>query len=512
MAINWQPLRILLALLVAIFSAVASVIILISSDRRPVTDWFGSRARPTVLLAVCTVAANISIHYGLTEGVPVRWWLQAAPNRHTLSSFNKLRDIYDQGNGAWRAIWGILTLKPNRAGIACLACIAVALNGPFLQRASRVETEVYSSDVNIRTNLVPIAPTGFSGLKSGRLSSAQALLPSFAEVVKGFNAREDITLGNETGCVGTCRAEIEGMGFALNCSEGTYEYNMGQMNPDTNSDIIINDEGGIGFWSQISLRVGNSLESIIDVTTRYKNKKDEIGEGVSKNCTLTPATVVYPVNLRNSTVTLSGTIRDDRTVNLSSIQDNYGSSPGPTTMGGFLLAAQLRYNSAARIWFAGAVGYAIQTNGTLGFDFAQMDNGTIGSGMTWGDPMDTILEGMRELMFRAAVAEGRNSNAAVKVSRGQMSSQRQIYRTEYRFLAIGVATVCVGLLGVLPLFWRIWQLKEAATLNPTQVVVASVEGKLDILRNHRAVGDMRTARNIMLPSRYNSMEPSIRPR
>jgi hypothetical protein len=173
-----------------------------------------------VLLAVCAVAANISIHYALTEGVPVRWWLQVSPNRRTSSSFNKLRDIYNQDNSAWRAIWGILMLKPNRAGIACLACVAVALNGPFLQRVLRVETEVYSSDIDIRTNLVPVALTGFSSLKMGRLSSAQALLPSFAEVVKGFNARKDISLGNETGCVGTCRAEIEGMRSAVNCSEG----------------------------------------------------------------------------------------------------------------------------------------------------------------------------------------------------------------------------------------------------------------------------------------------------
>ncbi|KAF8536851.1 hypothetical protein BDD12DRAFT_889048 [Trichophaea hybrida] len=143
---------------------------------------------------------------------------------------------------------------------------------------------------------------------------------------------------------------------------------MGPMNPDKNSDIIINDVGGIGFWSQIDLRIGNSHGSIINIATMHKNKKDAISEGVSKNCTLTPATMVYPVNLRNSTVTLSGTIQDDRTVNLSSIIGDY----------------------STRIRFAGAVGYAIETNGTLGFDFAQMDNGTIGSEMTWGDPMDTI--------------------------------------------------------------------------------------------------------------------------
>lgn len=247
MATNWQPLRVILALLVAVVSAVASVIILVSSNNRPVTGWFDSRARPTVLLAVCTVAANISIHYTLSEGLPVRWWLQAAPNRRASNSFDKLRDIYDQGTGAWSAVSGTFTLKPNRAGIAYLACMAVALNGPFLQRASRVETEVYSTDVDISTNLALVAPFGFSGLKTGRTGIAQALTPSFAEVVKSFTARGDIVLGNETGCVGTCRAEIEGMGFAVNCSDGTYEYNMGAENPDPNSDIIINLQGGIGF-------------------------------------------------------------------------------------------------------------------------------------------------------------------------------------------------------------------------------------------------------------------------
>lgn len=202
------------------------------------------------------------------------------------------------------------------------------------------------------------------------------------------------------------------------------------------------------------------------------------------------------MNLRNSTVTLSGTIRDDRTVNLSSVVDDFSSATGVTTFGGFFLAAQLRYNSAARIWFSGGAGYAIETNGTLGFDFAQMDNG-IDSVMTWGDPMDTILEGMRELMFRAAIVKGR-SQATAKISRGQMSSQRQIYRTDYHFLAIGVATVCIGLFGVLPLFWRMWQLKEGVTLNPTQIVVSSAEGKLDILQDHGAAGDMQSAKSYSL--------------
>jgi len=179
--------------------------------------------------------------------------------------------------------------------------MAVALNGPFLQRASRVETEVYSTDVDISTNLALVAPFGFSGLKTGRTGIAQALTPSFAEVVKSFTARGDIVLGNETGCVGTCRAEIEGMGFAVNCSDGTYEYNMGAENPDPNSDIIINLQGGIGFWSEIDLRIKNLQELTIDIATKHKNKKDAIGEGMSKNCTfVSPSSIVADCKLTSN--------------------------------------------------------------------------------------------------------------------------------------------------------------------------------------------------------------------
>jgi hypothetical protein len=102
---------------------------------------------------------------------------------------------------------------------------------------------------------------------------------------------------------------------------------------------------------------------------------------------------------------------------------------------------------------------------------------------TWGDPMDAILQGMRELMFRSAVVEGPYSGATLKATRGTMTVQRQTYKTDHKFLGLGVATMILGLLGVIPLFWRMWQLEEPATLNPTEIAVSSAQGKLVILKD-----------------------------
>jgi hypothetical protein len=285
---NWQPLRAIVALLLAAASAVASIVILLSSNNQPVDEWFGHKSRPPVMLAVCTVIANMSIKYALSEGLSIQWWLQAAPNRRTLSSYERLRDIYEQGTSVRVALLGGLRLKPNRAGLACVASVIVALNGPFLQRASRVESVLYNTDVDIMTNLAAEAPFGFSGLKSGRIWEASALQPRFAQVVKSFTQRDNIVFENSTGCTGNCKAEIEGMGFSVNCTEGTYSYDLRRMVELPNGTTVFNSNGGIGFSSQLSLRLGPSrpsMESMIEIATRHKTKNDTVGTGIERNCT-----------------------------------------------------------------------------------------------------------------------------------------------------------------------------------------------------------------------------------
>ncbi|KAI5812855.1 hypothetical protein BZA77DRAFT_390373 [Pyronema omphalodes] len=484
MPVNWQPLRATVALLLASASAVASIVILLSSNNQPVDEWFGHRSSPTVMLAVCAVVANISVQYALSEGLSIQWWLQAAPNRRNISSYKRLRDIYEQGTSVWVAVWGGLRLKSNRAGFACVASVIVALNGPLLQRASKVESVLYTTDVDIMTNLAAEAPFGFSGLKSGRVSQASALQPRFAQVVKSFNQRDDIVFGNSTGCKGNCKTEIEGMGFTVNCTEGTYPYNLAPMIKLADGTTSLNYNGSTGFSSKVQLRQGPSGESMIDIATQYKTKNDTVGNGVERNCTLIPATVKYPVTLLNSTVSLSGTIFDDKVTNQTKIVEIINSSPGATTLGGYLLVTGLRYNSAANVRHAGAVGYAMSTTGTLVFDFMQAGNNPASyEQMTWGNPMDAILQGMRELMFRSAVAEGPYSGAKLKASRGTMTLQRQVYKTDHTFLGLGVTAVILGVLGVIPLFWRMWQLDEPATLNPTTIAVSSAQGKLCILKS-----------------------------
>ncbi|KAI5812866.1 hypothetical protein BZA77DRAFT_374826 [Pyronema omphalodes] len=451
---NWQPLEVILALRLATASAVESIFILLSSHNKPVDEWFGHRSSPTVMLAVCAIVANISVQYALSEGLSIQWWLQAAPNRRNISSYKRLRDIYEQGTSVWVAVWGGLRLKSNRAGLACVASVIVALNGPLLQRASKVESVLYTTDVDIMTNLAAEAPTGFSGLRSGRLSQTSALQPRFAQVMKSFNQRDDIVFGNSTGCKGICKTEIEGMGFSVNCTEGTYPYILVSEMTLKNGTIVDNYSEDITFSSNLKLRRGPSEELMIEIATRYKTKNDTVGTGVER---------FKKLHMKIVEIT--------------------GSAPGPTTLDGYILATSQRYNTEAIVRNAGAVGYAMMTSGTLVFDFMQAgERPSDYELMTWGNPMDAILQGMRELMFRSAVAEGPYSGAKLKASRGTMSLQRQIYKTDHTFLGLGVTAVILGVLGVIPLFWRMWQLDEPATLNPTTIAVSSAQGKLCILK------------------------------
>lgn len=281
--INWQPYRIGLAIFAALLSATSSVIILISSNNHPVDSWV--KVRPTVLLAICTVVANITVGQVLSEGLPIRWWLEA---KHSDGSVDDLRRVYAHGSSTWDSICSFCIAKPTTAATACLAAAAVALNGPLLQRASHVGDQLYTKDVEITTNLAAEWPMGFSGIKNPRtlitgdwVEGVQAFTPEFASVVKDFSARKDISL-NDTGCIGTCTAMVKGAGFALDCSEGNYDYNI---TVDSNAGHAVYVQAA-GFSSGLDLFMpANSSETAtIKIGTLFKNSEVAAGKGTTRSC------------------------------------------------------------------------------------------------------------------------------------------------------------------------------------------------------------------------------------
>jgi hypothetical protein len=145
------------------------------------------------------------------------------------------------------------------------------------------------------------------------------------------------------------------------------------------------------------------------------------------------------------------------------------------TLGGLVFVGQQKYNSHAEILWQGSRKWMIQMNGSLTYQFQNLaeDSGAdlgISGAITWGNPTEIMIQGIRELMFRSAIATG-NSSLPPSVSTGTVNSFRQAYKTDFLFMGLGVAAIMIGIFGTIPLLWDGWVLQEDVDLDPIRVVV-----------------------------------------
>lgn len=110
----------------------------------------------------------------------------------------------------------------------------------------------------------------------------------------------------------------------------------------------------------------------------------------------------------------------------------------------------------------GSLAYEFQNIGELSPEIKELG---ISAAMTWSDPTEVIIQGMRELMFRSAIVMGDSSNPP-SVSRGSMVGNQQIYKTDFLFMGLGVGAIVIGILGMIPLLWGGWALREDVSLDP----------------------------------------------
>lgn len=182
---------------------------------------------------------------------------------------------------------------------------------------------------------------------------------------------------------------------------------------------------------------------------------------------LSPSIVLYNVWLNGTTATLLGDIKSDQVVKKLNITE--GVSQEVSTLGGFVYAAKQKYDSRVTLQKEGS-GWDFTSSGSLALEFHHWDGTTYKernfAAMTWEDPTDTIIEGLRELMFRTAIEFGNSSTQPSSVSNGSMTSSGQVYKTDFFFMGLGVGAIMIGILGVIPVLWGGWNLNHHASLDP----------------------------------------------
>ena len=456
------------ALLGAICGVAGSIGVLVVSDGIPITRW---SFQPTVYLSILSTITNIMVHYALADGVTTAWWTKALKPDTRAS---ELHQYWKTGNSLLAAL-----TSGRGFNLVALASIIVAvspINGPLLQRASRVTEVDAPATVALSIAVAPKVPSGYTGIVEGRGYVPSFFNQAFTPVVNDFYDRSDISI-NSTGCQGTCSTIVVGAGFAINCSSYETLFNATVYDPpntqfDTNQTLVA--YGVDAFESFFNWFSGEPGNLYIDV--QYKPVAGCEVSMIVRNCSLSPATVQYNaiVDGTRSTISLpeDSSIYDDAILSHYNITEEYQSG-NPTTIGGLYLALANRFNSWANFRFTGAIGYTISTSGVTANQFVN-PNSTADLGyscnLTFSDPTDNLIANARELMFRTAIAAA-NSSDLQSVPAIQVATIA-VYQSHYRYLALASGLTLLAILIVIPTFFGYWHLGRHVSMSPLEIAKA----------------------------------------
>lgn len=153
--VRFGPLSGITCMIVAVMSIVVSLGVLVGSRGAPVPSW---SVEPSAYLAICTAVANQAMRYAAFQGVILAWWTGALRG----SSIRHLHMSYRAGT----TILGAVTAGRHMGllGVACIVSTLVAVDGPFLQKATTIVTvPIHDHPIILNVSMVPELPAGYSG-------------------------------------------------------------------------------------------------------------------------------------------------------------------------------------------------------------------------------------------------------------------------------------------------------------------------------------------------------------
>lgn len=249
--IRFGPLSGILGLLLAICSIFAALGILVGSQNSPVSTWAGE---PSIYLAICTAVANQAMRYATIQGVAIAWWLRASRG----STIARLHADHRSGTSIRGAL--VSGRHMGLLGLACIFSTLVAIDGPLLQKASKVvPASIVGQTIALKINMAEELPNGFSGgwLRGPGVSSFNDSIPTPSGVTPNnmaiwstLNIQYDLVPDyyssgpiNEvvSGCTGlyTCKATIRAPALAkTSCKTSVIPVNYSQPVERATRDLV----------------------------------------------------------------------------------------------------------------------------------------------------------------------------------------------------------------------------------------------------------------------------------
>ncbi|KAL3464544.1 hypothetical protein BJX64DRAFT_286352 [Aspergillus heterothallicus] len=478
----WKSFFSIIAFMICIGALVA---ILFNSNGKAVDSWPRSSMpiSVSVLLSLIVGIANVCLTIALNQGYTVSWWLKAmqgAELRRLQFDLGIQHDI--------SALLGRGRTVNKFALAAIISLIVSIIDGPLIQRSSTTILKSFGPDETIVTVQVTNAslPADFSGYAGGGIGP-DLLMPLFANVSRAYSNRDAIAL-RVAGCTTntTCIFSLPATGFDVSCTESTVEYDFGA--------LAAAGENTIATFN-VTLAFGGPEEvdyfSTINTTVLYKPSALCSGNMIRRQCVLRLATVRYNVTSVNGMVTIdTWKLGQNDTVAITKVPStNYmmgydtlftgsvGAGGFKTMLGGIYLIADSLYssNTTLRLAVMTDVPYILSAVGQAASNYLASSESTYSDcDMTWDDPTEDLVNTIRELMFRSAVAHSAANYSSVIPQQlvAQETRLASAYESNYTFLAVTVAVTVFQTLAIAILLIGWQRLGRDASLDALEIAKA----------------------------------------
>ena len=452
------PYRGLSALFLSVVGVVVAIIILLVSNGVEVNHW---RFQPSVYVAIASTVTNVTMAYGLMEGVGIAWWYKAMKNGTNVGDLHR---TWAFGNSFVSAL--LCGRHINLVAIASLLVAASPVNGPLLQRASTIGPANVDSTQRLQVEVSKLVPRGFTGISSSRGSNVNMLTTNFSSIAKDYYNKASIPF--KSGCIDKCRTSVLGAGFHANCSTYRAPFNA------TYGDYGEQPPTVTMFGANLLYTVrDNPVAASLNI--QYKPKVGCSGELTVKNCSLIAGTVLYEVVIDGPTSSVAlapgTTIWDDVVVGRPDYLPVEGSPGGPSTYGGIFLALANQFDTNLQIQQGGGIGWeywGAQSEASI--SYARNIGDTPSCAIYFSDPTEDFLQSTRELMFRTAILSANETNAQQVSARA--TGSHTVYHTNYLFVALATLASVVPIIAVLLTFQGSQRLGREVSLSPIEVAKA----------------------------------------
>ncbi|KAJ9661889.1 hypothetical protein H2198_001641 [Neophaeococcomyces mojaviensis] len=492
-----------LALLFATLATFACVAVLVVSNGIPIDEWHGF-FQPTVYLSIASAVANIALTYALYQGVIISFWRKATGG----AALRDLHLYWHSGSSLWGAFEGIARFRGKITSLACIMTFISILRGPLMQRAASVRNIIAHQEGNLSVHSALELPWGYAGRDSGRTSTPSFMNPNFTDIVQAYTQGDDI-VGVYAGCNSTCYTSIRGFGFGVECNVTGVPYSLAPETVNSNGEIIpaINvysadawaiqtfghgsatEGGSTGYSTNHALLLNTTL--IANATHSYN------GSMLQHLCALRAGIVSYPTIISNNTITLqSNSWRND------TFLADRGFRPLPynshSNLAGFILAAKGLYEGTASYQFGGGAGWILNLNGASANRYFQRTSPSgnyyyLDTNITWRDPMEDMINSMREIAFRTSLqiaADNTSYPNASQIVPFIGETPKTVYTTNYNYMAGAVLVSFLGVIFVIPTFHGFWELGRPVSFSPLEIAKAFNAPLLQGVQGNGHVNDL----------------------